>query len=468
MPPLPTMDDTGAVIEKEQDLEEYFDAGSKPRERWGVGLEWERFGLVREGLSPAPYEGERSVESLLKRLVQDSGWEGLEEDGRLLGARKGGTRITLEPGAQLEISGGVHKTLDGMRRELSDYIASVETASSPLGLRWAGIGMQPLAALDQIPWIPKKRYAIMREYLPKRGSRGHIMMKQTACIQANLDYGSEADAMEKMRTAMGVSPLVTALFANSPLTEGKSNGMMSGRAWAWRDTDPDRCGLLPFVFRDGARFGDYLEYALEVPLFFVARGGAYHPGNGLTFRRFIRRGLDGERATFADFELHLTTLFPEARLKRYIELRGADSGDPAACMALAALWKGLLYDGASRREAWELVREMTMKERNALLDEICRRGPEARMPGERWTGGSISQPVLVRDVLVEVVRLARMGLNNQGTPAEAAYLDTLDLRLGGDGGCPARRLLRAWDGEMQRDPARLVEHLSRNTLRDAA
>jgi glutamate--cysteine ligase len=449
------MDDTGAVIAKEQDLEGYFDAGSKPRERWGVGLEWERFGLVRESLAPAPYEGERSVESLLKRLVQDDAWEGLEEDGRLLGARKGGTRITLEPGAQLEISGGVHKTLDGMRRELSDYIASVETASSPLGLRWAGIGMQPLAALDQIPWIPKKRYAIMREYLPQRGSRGHIMMKQTACIQANLDYGSEADAMEKMRTAMGVSPLVTALFANSPLTEGKANGMMSGRAWAWRDTDPDRCGLLPFVFRDGARFGDYLEYALEVPLFFVARGGVYHPGNGLTFRRFIRRGLDGERATFADFE-------------RYIELRGADSGDPAACMALAALWKGLLYDGASRREAWELVRELTMKERNALLDEICRRGPDARMPGERWAGGARSQPALVRDVLVEVVRLARLGLNNQGTPAEAAYLDTLDLRLGGEGGCPARRLLRAWDEEMQRDPARLVEHLSRNTLRDAA
>lgn len=455
--------DVKAPIGQEADLEGYFAAGAKPRGRWGVGLEYERFGVLTDTLAPVPYEGERSIEALLHGLVRDHGWEPHEEDGRVLGARRGTTRITLEPGCQVELSGGVHAGLDAMRHELQTYLEEIEAAAAPRGITFLGVGMQPLAPLARIPWIPKRRYALMREYLPTRGRRAHIMMKQTACIQANFDYDGEADALEKMRAAMGLSPLVTALFANSPLTEGQPNGFLSARAWAWRDTDPDRCGLLPFVFRDGAGFGDYLEYALDVPMFFIVRNGDYIPAGGLSFRRFIREGLGGERPTLADFETHLTTLFPEVRLKHYIEVRGADSGDPAACLALAALWKGILYDAPSRREAYALVSDMTMDERNRLLDDVCRLGPGAPMPVGR-TGGARPKAEPVRALLGEVLRLARQGLRSQGAPAEAIWIDTLERRLANGDGCPARSLLDAWDGRLARDPGRLVAELGRRTL----
>jgi len=457
--------DPKAAIAREDDLQGYFDLGAKPRDRWGTGLEYERFGVFRDSGHPVPYEGTASVEAILRRLTGERGWTPSEEEGHILGASKGDTRITLEPGGQIELSGAVHKSLLAMRDELVAFLTEIDDLSRPLGLTWLGVGLQPLVPLDAIGWIPKKRYGIMRDYLPRRGSRGLIMMKQTACIQVNLDYGSEADAIDKMRTAMGISPLVTALFANSPLTEGRLNGLMSRRAWAWRDTDPDRCGLLPFVFKDGAGFKDYLEYALDVPMFFVVRGDDWRPANGLTFRKFIRKGFEGERPTVSDFTLHLTTLFPEVRLKSYIEMRGADSNDPASCLALAAFWKGILYDGASRRAAWDRVRDMTFRERNHLLDEVCRLGPRAHLPAEEDSAGKSARGrPLARDVLVDLVRLARQGLNNQGVPEEAAFLDLLDRRLGGEGGCPAYKLAAEWEGSLGRDPGRLVELLSRITL----
>jgi glutamate--cysteine ligase len=448
------------VIAREEDLDGYFAPGAKPRHEWGVGLEYERFGIVRSTATAIPYEGSPSVEEFIGRLVRDRGWEPLEEAGRLLGARDGDTRLTLEPGCQMELSGGVHRDLDGMRRELAGFLESVESVSRSAGVAWMGVGMQPFTALDDIPWIPKKRYAIMREYLPTRGQRGLVMMKQTACIQANVDYASEADAMDKLRTAMGVSPIVTALFANSPLVERRPSGFMSGRAWVWRDTDADRCGLLPFVFRDGAGFGDYTAWALDVPMFFVVRGGTYRQARGTTFRQFIRGGFDGARPTIADFELHLTTLFPEVRLKRYIELRGADSGDPLSAMALAALWKGLLYDDAARKQAWSLVRDWTFRERETLLDAVCREGPEAPLPGH---GGAPARAV---DLIPEVLALARRGLAAQGAPAEGLWLERLESRFREDGGCPARRVLAVWNGTPGGDQQRLIDELSRNTIAD--
>jgi glutamate--cysteine ligase len=459
--------DPNTPITRDEDLQGYFESGAKPRERWGIGLEYERIGVLRGDGRAVPYEGPASVEALLGSLARDRGWEPHDEAGRILELRRGGTRITLEPGAQLELSGAVHRSLQSMKEELAAYVTEVDEASRPLGIAWLGLGLQPVTAVADIAMIPKKRYAIMRDYLPRRGSRAHVMMKQTACIQLNLDYGSEPDAADKLRTAMALSPLVTALYANSPLSEGKPNGFLSYRAWAWRDTDPDRCGLLPFVFKDGAGFSEYLEYALDVPMFFVVRGDDYLPAHGLSFRKFIKKGFEGHRPMLSDFELHLTTLFPEVRLKKYIEVRGTDSGDPASCLALAAFWKGILYDGASRRAAWELVRDMSFKERDQLLADVCRLGPSARLPGEgpaRGEGGP-REPVLVRDLLLDLVRLARQGLNNQGAPAdEADYLDLLDRRLGGEGGCPASRLVADWEGPLQRDPRRLVEALSQTAL----
>ena len=457
--------DPTKLIAREEDLEGYFEIGAKARERWGIGIEYERFGVRGETGEPLPYEGEVSVEGLLKALVRSHGWTPIEEEGRVIGASREGSRITLEPGGQLELSGAVHRTLAELRAEIVGFTAAIDSLSRPLGVAWMGVGLHPLAPLDAIPWIPKKRYAIMREYLPTRGSRAHVMMKQTACVQVNLDYGSEGDAMDKLRTAMGITPLVTALFANSPLLEGRTNGMMSYRSWVWRDTDPDRCGLLPFAFKDGAGFGDYLEYALGVPMFFVVRDGAYRPARGMTFRKFIRKGFEKERATVADFEIHLSTLFPEVRIKRYLEVRGADSGAPEDCLALAALWKGILYDGASRRAAWEQVRHLSFRQRDDLLERVAREGPAARFPGSAARGDrSAKAPARVRDLLIELVRLARQGLNNQGAPEEGAWLDRLERRLGSEGGCPAYQLAAAWDGPFERDPRRLVERLSHSDL----
>lgn len=457
--------DPDSVIAREDDLQGYFDGGSKPRERWGIGLEFERIGVFRDTGQAVPYEGEVSVEALLQALARDKGWTPHEEGGRVLSLERAGSRITLEPGAQLELSGAVHRGLATMRDELLAYVTEVDETSRPLGIAWLGLGLQPFTPVDAIARIPKKRYAIMNDYLPRRGSLGRVMMRQTACMQLNLDYGSETDAADKLRTAMGLSPLVTALYANSPLTEGRLNGFMTYRAWVWRDTDPDRCGLLPFVFKDGAGFADYLEYALDVPMFFVVRGEDWMPAHGMTFRKFIRKGFEGHRATLADFELHLTTLFPEVRLKKYIEVRGCDSGDPASCLALAALYKGILYDGASRRAAWELVRDMTFKERVALLEDVCRKGPAARLPVARAPRSEgAGHASLVRDLLIDLVRLARQGLNNQGAPEEASFLDLLDRRLGGEGGCPAHRLAADWEGALGRDPRKLVESLSQAAL----
>ena len=457
------MSDKDRPIEREADLAGYFAAGAKPRARWGIGLEYERFGVRADDLSPVPYDGPRSVRLLLESLLGTGAWEPEREGGLLLGARHGDTRLTLEPGCQLEMSGGVHAGLDAARDELAWFLQSVTAVSEPLGLRWLGIGMQPLASLGDIPWLPKKRYAMMRDYLPQRGQRGLTMMKQTACIQVNLDYSDEQDALDKMRTAMGLSPLVTALFARSPLTERRPNGFLSARAWAWRDTDPDRCGLLPFVFRDGAGFRDYLDWALDVPLFFVVRDGTYLPGGGRTFRDWIRAGFDGLRPTQGDFETHLTTLFPEVRLKRYIELRGADSGDPLAVLALGALWKGLLYDAPTRAAAWDLVRDPSFAERNVLLDAVCREGPAAPLPGRGGPGA----PQRVRDLLPEVLALARRGLAAQGAGAEARWLAPLERGVAEGPESPAEEVLRHWNVTGQ-DPRALVERLSRNTLADAA
>jgi len=456
------MKDPAAPIAREEDLAGYFAGGAKPRARFGVGLEYERFGVLTGTLAPVAYDGERSVRALLERLTQGASWVADVENGVLLGAHHDATRVTLEPGCQLELSGGVHPTLEAARRELSFYLDTIAAVSEPLGIAWLGVGMQPLAPLGAIPWLPKKRYAIMRDSWPRRGSRGLVMMKQTACIQVNLDYESEADAMEKMRVAMGLSPLVTAAFANSPLTESRPSGFLSGRAWAWRDTDPDRCGLLPFVFEEGASFDDYLQYALDVPLLFVVRDGEYLPGHGVTFRRFLRDGLEGSKPTLADFERHLTTLFPEVRLKRCLEMRGADSGDPDAVLALAALWKGVLYDPEARRDAWRLVQNQTFEERVALLDAVCRDGPEALLP--RRAGAAGQGPARVRDLIEEIVRLARRGLRAQGRAEEAAWLSPLERRHGTDESCPARTLLHHWDGEWGHDPGRLVSLLARHEL----
>ena len=358
-------------------------------------------------------------------------------------ARDGET-ITVEPGGQVELSGLPLPTATACRDGLVQHLEEVVRAGEPLGMKFLGVGLGPWATLDELPWLPKRRYAVMREYLPTRGRLAHHMMKRTATVQANFDYDDEQTAVEKLRTGFGVTSIVTALTAASPISEGRPNGYRSYRAAIWLETDEDRCGLLPFVFDDGCGFRAYAEWALDVPMFFVVRDGVYHPVGGMTFRRFHREGWQGQQATMHDWEIHLSTLFPEVRLKRYIEIRGADAGPLPVALGLAALWRGLLDDRDACRAAFKLVASASMNEREALRREVPRGGMEARFQGRR-----------VQELAVEICRIARDGLQRlPGGQGDAVLLEPLQERAL-SGRAPADDMLddyRACAG----DPTKLV------------
>jgi glutamate--cysteine ligase len=314
--------------------------------------------------------------------------------------------VTLEPGGQTELSGAPYADLRRVQAEMLRHRQELLEVSAPLGLAWLAVGFRPLGTLDAVPWMPKGRYAIMREYLPTRGGHGLEMMKRTATVQANLDWSDEDDARRKFRAAMSVTSLVTGLWAASPIVDGRDSGYQSYRASIWLDTDPDRCGIPAFTFGDGPLFAAYTEWALDVPMFFVHREawGGYRAAAGLTFRRFLREGFHGERAVLADWQLHLSTLFPETRLKSYIEMRGADAGPMGMVLALPALWKGLCYDDAALTAASVLTAHLTYGERLALRAAVPRSGLATELPARG--GGTTTVGVLAR----ELVALARAGL----------------------------------------------------------
>jgi glutamate--cysteine ligase len=338
-----------------------------------------------------------------------------------------------------------------MRDELCQFVQQLNRHSAPLGIAWIGLGLQPLSLRDSIPWVPKARYGVMSAHLGRTGRLAHDMMKRTAGIQVNFDYASEADAAAKFRALMAHSAVITALFANSPLSGGEPTGQMSTRAAIWLETDPARCGLLELAFQDRPFFPAYLDYALDVPCMFVVRDGHWHDVGGKTFRRFLREGHTGLVARQADWELHLTTLFPDVRMKRFLEARFADSGDASLAMAQVALIKGIVYDETATAQAWDLIRHLTWEQRLALHRDAARLGLEA---------SAGDTPLL--EIAAELVRVARAGLVRQATAEgidETEYLAPLDVILG-DGESPARRLLRLWDGELGHDPSKLVSHLA--------
>jgi glutamate--cysteine ligase len=385
--PIPSVD---ALVQR-------FAAGRKCPTAWRVGVEHEKIGVSVASGGSVPYEG---IVALFRVLAARDGWEEVYEGDRLIALNRPPERITLEPGGQLELSGEPVFTQAEVRRELVNHLEEIRRASGPLGFAWLGMGFRPFATLDDVPWVPKGRYEIMRKVLAEKGRHGHDMMKRTATVQANLDYGDEDDAAEKFNVAMGVTSLVTALFASSPLAEDRDTGYQSYRAAAWLDTDNERCGLLPFAFERGGLFSNYTEWALDVPLLFLYRDGRYFDAKGVTFRRFMREGFEGETATLEDWDTHLTTLFPEARLKHFIEVRGADAGSVAMMLALPALWKGLLYQRDARRAAVQLTASWTFPERLALREQVPRTGLAAPVPG----GGTVGS------VARELVAIARAGL----------------------------------------------------------
>ncbi len=439
-------------IESVEQLVEQMHAAGKPRERWRIGTEYEKVAVDRATGEAVAFSGARGIEAVLRGLAERYGWEPKEEDGRTVALARAGASITLEPGAQLELSGEQCPTIHCAHEELTTHVREVVTVGSELGIAFLGLGMQPISRLEQIEWVPKQRYRIMGPYMTRVGTLGQRMMKQTATVQANIDYSDERDAMQKMRVGMGIAPLVNAMFANSSVSDGDLNGYMSFRGHIWTDTDRARCGLLPFVFRDGAGFADYVEWALDVPLYFILRGGRYLTEvTGVPFRRFLAEGAAGQRATLDDWNLHLTTLFPEVRLKGYIELRSADSQPPERMLALPALVKGIFYTADCLDGAWDLVKRWSFEERLALWREVHREALLARFRG-----------VKVLELARELYAIGADGLRRQGAldrsgRDERIYLERMGEQLE-TGRSPARVIAEKWTREWERRVERLIAY----------
>ncbi|MCC6998436.1 MAG: glutamate--cysteine ligase [Deltaproteobacteria bacterium] len=406
---MPTADQARPIAH-ESELVDWFRAGHKPVADHRVGIEHEKIGVLADG-SPVPYFGDNGIERLLA-AYEARGWKPKKEGDHTISLeRPDGSNITLEPGGQFEMSDAPRADLDAIARRLDQDMLELAELSRPLGLTWLGIGLRPFDGFEAIPWVPKGRYVVMREYLPTRGKLWREMMQRTATVQANVDYIDEADAAAKLRAAFSVTSLVTALYANSPLREGKESGFLSYRGASWLDMDPDRCGLLPFAFEDGPIFQRYTDWALDVPMFFVRRGDNFMPARGTSFRSFLRDGFAGERATIADWELHLSTLFPEVRLKRYVEVRGSDNGPLSLVRALPALWMGLLYDDDAMRAATALTAGLSMEEREQLRSDVTRMGLRARVG--QHTAQELSR---------ELVAIAAAGLTAREVPPEERAL----------------------------------------------
>ncbi|MBV9947443.1 MAG: glutamate--cysteine ligase, partial [Myxococcales bacterium] len=363
-------------IRGREDLVAPFVEACKPRSEWRIGPELEKFGLIESTRSPLPYEGDRSVLRVLRELVTSHGWlpECEHEGGPIVALARGAASVTLEPGGQLELSGGTSDTIHEVCSELRGHMREIGPISKEMGVRWLGIGFHPFARREDFAWVPKQRYGIMRAYLPTRGAHALDMMLRTCTVQANFDYANERDAMRKMRVALALSPLTTAMFANSPWKEGEPHGGLTYRGRVWLDVDPDRSGLLPPLWKANARFDDYVEWALDVPMFLFKRDGYAIANTGQTFRSFWTGGYEGHRATQDDWRLHLNTLFPEVRLKKTIEIRGADAQSTDLACALPALWAGILYDDQALAEAEALVLDWRHDELEELRRHTWREG----------------------------------------------------------------------------------------------
>ncbi len=446
---------TDAAPLSREDLIGAMSKGAKPKDQWRIGAEHEKFGFDRSTLRRPAYEGEGGILAMLTGL-QRFGWSPVEEAGHVIALERKNDEgmtasISLEPGGQFELSGAPLKDVHDICNETGQHLMEVKQVADQLNLGFIGAGFDPLWRREDVPVMPKGRYKIMRAYMPKKGSLGLDMMLRTCTIQSNLDFADEADMVAKFRTSLALQPVATALFACSPFIEGKPSGFLSSRANVWTDTDPDRTGMLDFVFQDGFGYERYADYALDVPMYFAKRGETYVDLSGQSFRRFMTDGLDalpGDRATLKDWNDHLTTLFPEVRLKSYLEMRGADGGPWSRICALQALWAGVLYDGAALAAAWDLVKDWDIADHERLRRDVTRLGLKAEVAGRS-----------VRDVAVDMVNIAREGLKSRarfsgGMVDERGYLSELE-DIADSGVTPADRLLALYNGEWQGDLTRM-------------
>jgi len=442
---------TERVIESIDELVDVMRAGEKPPSDWRVGTEHEKIGLHTRDASPVEYAGDDGIGALLESMAAMGGWEPVREGGNVIALLKDGASITLEPGGQLELSGAPFRSIHETHREIEAHLDLVRRASEPLGIVWLALGIHPFAAAEEVPSMPKARYRIMRSYLPTRGSRALVMMFATATVQANFDYASEADMIEKVRISLAIQPIISSIFANSSVSERKSNGFASKRLYAWTDTDPDRCGMLPIAFDPDFGYRRYIEWALDIPMFFVVRNNQYHAAHDQTFRQFMQSGRGDFRATVADFDVHLTTLFPDVRVKQFIEVRGADTVPARMLCSLPAIWKGVLYNADARAAAWELVGRASWAEREHAQREVALHGMAADYAG---------RPML--ELGRELAETARRGLTEiahagSDSPDEAVFLEPvfeqLDL-----GKSPGELVRDRWDGDWNGSADRLIEY----------
>lgn len=448
-----TVDQT--PISSRDELVAWFEEGAKPASHFRIGTEHEKFPFYLADHKPVPYEGPRGIGALLHGMQELLGWEPIVEEGNAIGLLDvtGGGAISLEPGGQFELSGAPVETLQQTCRELHSHLAQLRQVARPLGIGFLGLGMSPVWPLERTPKMPKRRYGIMTGYMPKVGTRGLDMMYRTSTVQVNLDFSSEADMVRKLRMSLALQPIATALFANSPFTDGKPNGFLSERSNIWLDTDNNRAGMLPFAFEEGMGFERYTDYALDVPMYFVKRGDTYHDVSGGSFRDLMEgklAQLPGERAILSDWSNHLGTIFPEVRLKRYLEMRGADSGPTGRICALSAFWTGLFYDTAALDAAWDLARDWTEEERDHLRRGVPRLGLKTSFRNHT-----------VAEIAREALEISRAGLKARARrdalgDDETVFLGPLEAILA-SGRTAAEDLLMRYESSWRRtlDPVYL-------------
>ena len=428
-------------------------SGCKPKEDWRIGTEHEKFGFLKDNFRPLPYWGQAGVKSVLEGLRDRFGWLPIIEKDQLIGLKKDGASVSLEPGGQFELSGAPLENVHQTCAEVGVHLKEVREIADQLGIAFLGLGFSPIWSLDETPMMPKGRYNIMRSYMEKVGRLGRQMMFRSCTVQTNLDFASEADMVKKMRVSLALQPVATALFANSPFAEGRTNGFLSYRAHVWTDTDPDRTGMLPFVFDEGFGFEQYVDWALDAPMYFARRGGTYIDCSGQSFRDFMNGNLPalpGELPAMDDWDDHLSTLFPEVRLKTFLEMRGADSGPWGRLCALPAFWVGLLYDDQSLEEAWDIVKPLSMSE----LESMRRNAPVM----------GLKAPIRDRslqDLALAVLKISSSGLERRSIQGpcgktEARFLNELQ-EIAESGITPAEKLLSAYSGEWNGDVSRVFE-----------
>jgi glutamate--cysteine ligase len=431
----------GGLIEHPWQMADYIAGGCKPAAEWRIGTEHEKFGFLTDSLLPLPYNGPRSISALFDGLIRDNGWAPVHEGANVIGLRRGAANISLEPGGQFELSGAPLASLHDTAAELDTHLAEVKAIADPLGIGFLGIGAAPVWTHDQMPVMPKGRYRLMTDYMGRVGTHGTQMMYRTCTVQVNLDFASEADMVKKLRVAIALQPVATALFASSPFFEGRPNGHRSWRSRIWRGLDDTRTGMLPFVFENGMGFERWVDWVLDVPMYFVYRDGRYIDALGQSFRDFLKGrlpALPGERPTLSDFADHMTTVFPEARVKRWIEMRGADAGAQPLLAALPAFWVGLMYDSTALDAAWDLVRGWDAATREGLRVAASERA----LAGE--AGG-----IRLADIASRALALSDAGLRARGLGEESLLAPLAEELTSGK--TRADRLLGLYEGEWAGD-----------------